>query len=70
MSESEDFQRAVKIGMTCSDCRHFQRNKKVKERIIDDSCYHRDAMQSTYYGEQSMQVSTDFLCNRFQEHKE
>lgn len=61
-----DFKEAAENEDTCSICVHFQPNKKlpnVRDGLI---CTHEENKQNGYYGQQLMDVKSDFLCSRFE----
>lgn len=67
MSDFQGAGDAIEAGKDCTDCIHCQRNKKVDDRILDDSCYHPDLMQKAYYsGYNSFQTVKDFICILFE----
>ena len=61
-----DFFEAVQDSQSCGECKYCQQNKRVPNRIMDWSCYHPDNMQQHEHCKQSMRVSDDFLCNKFE----
>tara|TARA_R110000868_G_scaffold162439_1_gene393673 strand:- start:20881 stop:21129 length:249 start_codon:yes stop_codon:yes gene_type:complete len=73
MNSEEIIIDAVERSLDCTDCLHCRKNKhpddlSIKNTFLDDSCYHPDIMQVTYYGgKQSVQMPSEFLCNRFEE---
>jgi|TARA_R110000744_G_scaffold345271_1_gene450707 hypothetical protein len=67
MSDYEsDFKLAVENDMTCSDCKHNQLNKLVKNVRIDAICMNEDNEQTALHGNQPMDIKFDFLCNKFE----
>ena len=67
MSEFDtEFELAVEHDMTCSDCKHFQINKRVKNVRIEPLCMNDENKQHHLHGSQPMSVSLIFLCNGFE----
>lgn len=66
MYYENDFKMAADQELTCSDCRHCQTNMKVSNVIDGYLCMNESSMQSGYYGHKWMEVSRDYLCNKFE----
>jgi len=66
MDFETDFKLAVEHDMTCSDCKHNQLNKRVKNVYMSAYCMNEENEQSALHGSQPMNISCDFLCNKFE----
>ena len=66
MSEYEsDFEMAVDNDLSCKDCSHCQMNLKCPDRYPGWTCYHPLAKQTMLHGSKGMDITDEFLCNRF-----
>jgi len=61
-----DFIIAVQDELTCGDCMHCQQNKAVPDRVMGWHCYHPENMQQHLHNKQAMNISDNFLCNKFE----
>ena len=62
---SEDFKRAAEDEDTCTNCKHCQINKKVRNVRAGYLCMKESNKQMGYYSQTWMEVSAGFLCNKF-----